>query len=132
MSQNGDGKPERPEPITVGVHRLPGQVTVVQVTGDLIGDWPVAMHQTVREELSRSPTQLIVDLSNISSIDTTGINALASAAEIAGEADISFCLVDPDRNPVGAALESANLIELFEIFDTVDEAIRAHPPASDN
>jgi anti-anti-sigma regulatory factor len=128
VSHKDEGKPGQPEPIIVDVHRLPPDTTVVQVVGDITGDATAALQRTVNEELTRSPAQLIVDVSAVTRIDLGGINALPSAAGIAGEADISFCLVDPECDPVGAALAGANLTELFEIFPTVDDAIRGHGP----
>ena len=130
MSQEGDGKREQSGSITLNVQRRPDDTTVVEVAGDLSGDATAAMQRTVNDELTRSPAHLIIDLSAVTGIDMAGINALSSAAGIAGEADISFCLVDPKGDPVGAALASARLTELFEVFPTVDDAIRAHRPPS--
>jgi anti-anti-sigma factor len=130
VSHEGEGKPEQPSSITLNVQRRPDDTTVVEVAGDVSGDATAAMQRTINDGLTRSPAHLIIDLSAVTSIDLAGINALSSAAGIAGEADISFCLVDPDGDPVGAALASAKLTELFEVFPTVDDAIRAHRPPS--
>jgi anti-anti-sigma factor len=126
VTQDGERKPDQSRLIAIDVRRLPADTTVVQVCGDLTGDATAAMQRTVGEELSRSPQQLIVDLSAVTSIDVGGINALSSAAGIAGEADISFCLVDPQGDPVGAALAAARLSELFEVFPTVSDAMSGH------
>jgi anti-anti-sigma regulatory factor len=128
VSEEGEGKREQSRPITVNVHRLSMDTRVVQVVGELTGDGTAVMQRTVNDELTRSPAHLIVDLSAVTGIDAGGINALSSAAGIAGEADISFCLVDPEGGPVGAALTTAKLTELFEIFPTVNDAVRGHRP----
>jgi anti-sigma B factor antagonist len=112
------------------VHRLTPDTTVVQVVGDVTADSTAALQRTVNEELTRSPAQLIVDVSAVTRLDLGGINALSSAAGIVGEADISLCLVDPQGDPVGAALAGANLTELFEIFPTVNDAVQGHGPTS--
>ena len=130
MTHEGEANREQSSSVTLNVHRRPDDATVVEVAGDLSGDATVAMQRTVNEELTRSPAHLIIDLSAVTGIDMAGINALSSAAGIAGEADISFCLVDPEGDPVGAALASAKLTELFEMFPTVDDAIREHRPPS--
>lgn len=130
MSHEGDGQRADSGSITLDVQRRPDGTTVVEVAGDLSGDATAAMQRTVNDELTRSPAHLIIDLTAVTGIDIGGINALSSAAGIAGEADISLCLVDPNGNPVGAALASAKLTELFEVFPTVDDAIRAHRPPS--
>jgi anti-anti-sigma regulatory factor len=131
VSQKDEGTPDEAGLITVDVYRLPPDTTVVQVVGDVTGDGTAALQRTVNEELTRSPAQLIVDLSAVTRIDLGGINALSSAAGIAGEADISFCLVDPEGDTVGAALAGANLTELFEIFPTVNDAVQGHRPTSE-
>jgi anti-anti-sigma regulatory factor len=84
-----------------------------------------AMQRIVSRELMRPPELLVVDLSGITRIDTDGVNALASAAVIAGESDIAFCLVDTKGGPVQSALEEAKLTELFEVFPSVGEARRS-------
>ena len=128
VSHDGEGKEVPSRPVILNVQRRSDDTTVVEVVGDLRGDATAAMQRTVNFELTRSPAHLIIDLSAVTGIDVGGINVLSSAAGIAGEADISFCLVDPDGDPVGAALASAKLTELFEVFPTVEDAIRAHRP----
>lgn len=58
----------------------------------------------------------------VAHIDGAGIDALVSAAALAGESDISFCLVGVQGGPVAAALAAAELTELFEIFASVNHA----------
>lgn len=112
-------------PSTISVQRFPTDNTVVQVTGDLLNNVTSAMHRIVAKELMRPPALLVVDLSGIRCIDSQAIHALASAAVIAGESDISFCLVDIAGGPVDAALAAAHLSDLFEVFPSVCEARRS-------
>ncbi|MCW2659744.1 MAG: hypothetical protein JWP83_896 [Mycobacterium sp.] len=122
MSQDGNGK--RARSITINVQRLTAGSTVVHLVGDLIGDATAAMQQTLVDELSRAPTQLIVDLSAITRIDAGGVRALAAAAAVAGESDRAFCLVDGRAGPVQAAIAAEQLSELFEIFSSISEAVQ--------
>jgi anti-anti-sigma regulatory factor len=122
VSQDGNGK--RAGSITINVQRLTAGNTVVQLVGDLIGDITAAMQQTLVDELSRAPTQLIVDLSAITRIDPGGVRALAAAAAVAGESDRAFCLVDGRAGPVQAAIAAEQLSELFEIFPSISEAVQ--------
>jgi anti-anti-sigma regulatory factor len=121
VSQDGIG--ERCRSIAINVQRLTGGHTVVQLVGDLIGDAPAAMQQSLIDELSRAPAQLIVDLSAITRLDAVGVHALAAAAAVAGESDRAFCLVAPKAGPVQAALATDQFRELFEIFSSVSEAV---------
>jgi anti-anti-sigma factor len=98
---------------------------VVQVGGDVIGVAADELQRAVYEELTGSPAHVIIDISDVSRIDRRAIDVLASAAAIAGEADISLGLVDLGGNPVRDALAAANMTELFEVFETVDDAVQA-------
>lgn len=109
---------------TITVQRFPANNTVVNVTGDVVHAVTTAMRRIVANELMRAPSLLVVDLSETSRIDGKGIGALAVAATIAGESDISFCLVTSRGGPVQTALAAAHLEDLFEVFPTVDKARR--------
>ena len=122
MSQNGQGR--RARSTAINVQQLDVGDTVVHVNGDLIGEAAAAMQQTLIDQLSRAPTRLIVNLSAVSRIDASGVDALASAAAVAGEADRAFCLVAGKAGRVQAALAAEQLTDLFEIFSSVSEAMQ--------
>ena len=122
MSQ--DCNEQRARSIAINVQRLTGGNTVVHVIGDPIGDAAAAMQQALIDELSRAPAQLVVDLSVITRIDAGGVRALAAAAAVAGESDHAFCLVAPKAGPVHAALGAEQMVELFEIFSSICEAVQ--------
>ena len=114
---------QRGELFTCAVRRLPAGITIVRATGDLSDHMSSQMHQLVADELARKPAQLVLELSDATSVDDAAVEALTSAAAFAGESDISFCLVAPPTSPAIRALAAADLIERFEIFATVCEAI---------
>ena|ERR1700694_4995410 len=103
------------------VQRSATPKTVVQVTDELCGHRAAALRRAVVNQLMGSPSPLALDLSGVTRIDGSGIDALASAAAMAGESDISLCLVGAQAGPVAAALADADLTELFDIFASVDE-----------
>jgi anti-anti-sigma factor len=122
VSQDGQGRQARS--LAIDVQQLAVGDTVVHLIGDLTGDAAAEMHETLVFQLSRGPTRLIVNLSGVSRIDACGVDALASAAGVAGESDHAFCLVDGDADQVRAALAAEQLTELFEVFPSVSEAVR--------
>lgn len=122
MSENGPNGQARS--IAIDVQQLTAGDTVVRLSGDMVGDAAALMHQTLVHQLSRSPSRLIVNLSEVSRIDACGIAALASAAAVAGEADHAFCLVDREAGRVHAALTAKRVTDLFEIFSSVSEALQ--------
>jgi hypothetical protein len=81
------------------------------------------MAKQAEPELSWAPTRLIVNLAAVSRIDTSDVDALASAA-VAVEADHAICLVDGEAGRVHAALAAERVTNLFEIFSSVSEAVQ--------
>jgi anti-anti-sigma regulatory factor len=76
----------------------------------------------VADELRREPTQLVLDLSDLTSVDKAAVAGLVSASGLAGESDISFCLVAAHASPVLTTLAEAGVLERFEVFPTVRAA----------
>jgi anti-sigma B factor antagonist len=118
---NGNEVGKQSEANSVDVQRFPTGKSVVRVGGDLIRDAPSQLTGIVEEELTRKPTPLVLDLSAVTHITASGVDALVSAATAAGESDISFCLVGVEGRSVGAALAAADLTELFEVFPSVND-----------
>ena len=109
---------------TYTVQRLPAGMSVVSAAGDLDGETHSRISRVVADELAREPAQLVLELSGATSVDDAAVEALLSASALAGESDISFCLVASPTGPIMEALAAADLIERFEIFTTVGEAKR--------
>jgi hypothetical protein len=61
----------------------------------------------------------VLDLRGVTGIDSTGVDALVSAAALAALSAISFALVATEMGPVGAALAAADARQLVEIFASV-------------
>ncbi|MCW2652387.1 MAG: hypothetical protein JWR32_3363 [Mycobacterium sp.] len=121
MNEAGDGSGPQPQSAAITVHQSGPGKTVVQVSGELIGRSPAALGRFATDALMASPSVLALDLTQVRCIDRAGIDALVSAAELAGESDISLCLVATQEGPVATALAAARHSELFEIVASVDE-----------
>jgi anti-anti-sigma regulatory factor len=92
------------------------------VTGDLDGDTSSQLYHLVAEELAREPAQLVLEVSDVIPVDNAVVEALVGASALAGESDISFCLVASRTGPIVRALAAADVIERFEIFAMIGEA----------
>ncbi|KMO74760.1 MULTISPECIES: STAS domain-containing protein [Mycolicibacterium] len=97
---------------------------VVRVAGDICGQGGIRFRRTLVGELTGRPQVLILDLTQITRIDTGGINTLCLAAELTAEEDIGLCLVAPAQGAARAGLEAAKSTDTFEIFSSVTEALR--------
>jgi anti-anti-sigma regulatory factor len=102
--------------------RLPTRTTIVRATGDLNGETTSQLCHLVANELAREPAQLVLDLSDAIPVDNAAVETLVGASALAGESDISFCLVASRTGPIVRALAAADVIERFEIFATIGEA----------
>ena len=104
------------------MQRLPAGITIIRAAGDLDGETGSQLYPVVAGELRREPAQLVLELSNLKSLDGAAVEALVSVSALAGESDISFCLVASNASPVVRTLAQADLIERFEVFPTVRAA----------
>ena len=75
------------------MRRLPAGITIIRTTGDLNRETSSQLSLLVAGELLREPAQLVLALANLTSVDKAAVDALVSASALAGEPDISFCLV---------------------------------------
>jgi anti-anti-sigma factor len=114
-----DVEEQQGRPLSCAVHRLPAGITLIRATGDLNRETSSQLYLLVADELLREPAQLVLELSNLTSVDNAAVDALVSASAVAGESDISFCLVASHASPVVTTLAEAGLIERFEVFPTV-------------
>jgi anti-anti-sigma factor len=119
-----DGYPEEEEggSSSFTVQRLPGGITLVRTRGVLDGDSSSQLCLVIADELLREPAQLVLDLSDVTSVDKAAVAGLVSASGLAGESDISFCLVAAHASPVLTTLAEAGVLERFEVFPTVRAA----------
>ncbi|HVQ98374.1 MAG TPA: STAS domain-containing protein [Mycobacterium sp.] len=115
---------EQPTNTAVQVERVSRSEIVVHVVGGLRDEVTAQLRSSVVSGLTGSPEALVLDLSVVTDIDADGVDVLETAAVIAGERDICFCLVLPPDSPVLTALAEAKLSALFEIFSSVTEALR--------
>jgi len=122
LIERGQADSRRTGLAAVNVQRFAHGNNVVRVSGDLTGEAAPTLHRTLTEELTRSPTQLAVDLRGVERIENAGVDALVSAAALAARSAISFVLVATGTGPVVAALAAADVRQLFEIFASVQDA----------
>ena len=82
-----------------------------------------ALQRVAAEVLASAPPFVLVDLSAVDTVTADGVAALVVVAETAGEADIGLAVVAGDR--MRNALAENDVHDLFELYETVDEALEA-------
>ncbi len=82
-----------------------------------------ALQRVAADVLASVPPFVLVDLSAVDTVTADGVAALVVVAETAGEADIGLAVVAGDR--MRKALAENDVHDLFELYETVDEALEA-------
>ena len=99
------------------------EARVVVISGEI----DLAVADDLRATLTKgvdSSTALVIDMSEVTFIDSTGISALVAAARRARERGGWIRLAGPQRSP-RRVLTIAGVDSLLPIYDTVDEAVAA-------
>jgi anti-anti-sigma regulatory factor len=110
--------------LTLQFQRLSDNTTIVGLVGELRAQGAVELRAALADELTASPELLVINLSNIVEINSDGVDALHSVAEIAVEGDVELCLVATPDGRVLRRLDALKRTEFFEIFPSVIEALR--------
>ena len=97
-----------------------GDVLVLSLAGELdLANVP-ALQEALRRAVERSPKRLVVDLTDVTFVDSTVLGALVEArSRIGGDA---FALAAPGLE-VRRALEVSGLDRHFAVFDRVETAL---------
>lgn len=99
--------------------------TLLNVEGVIkLGESAEFFAQTLERALERDQGHVVVDLSKINYIDSTGIGELVGYLGKFRDASRKLILVNPSER-IRKLLEVARLAGLFPIYDTVDAAAAA-------
>lgn len=105
---------------------------VVFVYGEIDVMTAPRLHETLEEIISESPASLLVDLANVSFIDSTGLGALVVAHRHLEERGGRLRLVSVPP-PVAQVLEVTGLTSRFEVETDVDlDGARPRPVPPDS
>jgi anti-anti-sigma regulatory factor len=102
--------------------RIPG-ARLLRQTGTLDEAAGRALQRLAAVVLAEAPPLVLVDLSQIDAVTADGVAALVHIAETAGLADIGLAVVTRDGSR--AAFVECGVHDLFEQYETVDEALDA-------
>jgi len=105
--------------------RASGDVAILDVVGRMVlseRESDALFRKTVADLLSVGRRQLVINLSQVTQVDTSGLTALVSAHLSASTRGGSLKLVNPTRR-VRDLLGITRLNTLFEVFDGEDDAI---------
>ncbi len=105
--------------------RRQANVQVVRLRGDLkIGEAVDSFRQTLEEHLGAGDTRIVVNISDVPMIDSSGIGVLVRSLSSAKQRGGSLKLVNPSKLAL-QTLKIVGLINLFEIFDDEAKAVQS-------
>lgn len=100
-----------------------GKIAIVEVKGALVGDNDTdAFREVVADFIEQGNRSLVIDLAKVNYLNSSGLGALISAHTSYGKNGGTIKLSGLTNN-VQNLLIMTKLIDVFDVYDTVDEAI---------
>jgi anti-anti-sigma factor len=101
-------------------------VTILEPKGKItIGVGDVALREAVHRELDAGHRSILIDMSGVTTIDSSGIGELVSTYTSVNNRGGKLKLLRlPDK--VSDILQITQLISVFETYDDEDEAVRSY------
>jgi anti-sigma B factor antagonist len=106
--------------------RQKGDVTILDLKGKItIGAGDIALRDAVHEALGGGSKNVLLNLAGVTTIDSSGVGELVSAFTTATNRGASLKLANIP-NKVNDVLTITQLITVFDVFDTEDEAVASY------
>lgn len=105
--------------------RLSDGVLVLELSGSVtMGEAAHQLRARLKETLGNGNTQLVLDLSKLSYIDSEGLGALVAGYTTARNLGGNMKLANPTGQFRGQ-LNMTRLVTVFDVYDTVEEAVKS-------
>ena len=105
--------------------RQAGDVTILDLEGKItIGEGNVAMRSAIRRLVSEGKKKVLLNLSGVSYMDSSGIGELVSAYTTATNRGIKLKLANLPAK-VSDILTITQLITVFDVYDSESEAVQS-------
>jgi anti-sigma B factor antagonist len=111
-----------PPPIFELHSAFAGDVLIVHCVGELDIATSPQLSEAV-EATADSTRRVVVDLSEVSFLDSSALNALVHAQRTLESGDVSLRVVSPAEHPVRRVFEITHLAESLNVVDSVDAAL---------
>ncbi len=101
-----------------------GQVSVVSISGEIDFSVVADVRRAFDEALSRGPSCLLIDLTDVSFIASDGLGVLIETQRKVDADGRKLRLIHPQPHILGL-LRKTQLTRLFTIHDSVDDALKS-------
>jgi anti-sigma B factor antagonist len=110
--------------VDIDIRRF-GNVQVIRLRGSLTLGAPVDdLKQTLNHAIDAGDINLVLNLSDVRWVDSSGVGALVKSLTSAKKAGGSLKLVNPSK-PALQTLKMCNLLPLFDVYTEEDEAVQS-------
>jgi anti-sigma B factor antagonist len=96
---------------------------VITVKGEIDLYSSTMLREYIFTTLQQQPRELIIDLDAVKYIDSSGIATMVEALQLANKSKTQFKVAGLSKN-VLEVFELVKLEKVFNIYDTVDEALK--------
>ena len=111
-------------PFAIDVERRSPGVSVARLSGELDMASGSDIAGTLRRIGGAAPFHIVVDLSGLTFIDSSGLNALVASSREVGAAGGSIAFAEPSAH-VARILEIVRLPDTVRVEESVEDALRA-------
>jgi anti-sigma B factor antagonist len=100
-------------------------VTILDLKGKItIGTGDIALRNAVQDAVNGGATQVVINLADVSTIDSSGVGELVSAYTTATNRGARLKLTNlPPK--ITDVLTITQLITVFDVYESEDEAVRS-------
>jgi anti-sigma B factor antagonist len=110
--------------VEINVRRR-SQVQIIQLKGSLrLGDGVEVFKQAIEEAIGAGDTRLVVNLTEVPMIDSSGIGVLVKSMASAKQRGGAVKLVNPSKF-ASQTLRLVGVLNLFEVFDDENKAVES-------
>ncbi len=110
--------------IQIDVRKESG-TAVISVVGDIDLYSSPQVRQTILDAVSqKTESRVLINLTGVKYIDSSGVASLVEGLQLARKSQIKFGICGLNKAP-RQVLELTRLISVFEVFDSLDEALKA-------
>ncbi|HEX5411542.1 MAG TPA: STAS domain-containing protein [Terriglobia bacterium] len=102
-------------------------VTVLSLAGRVtLGDESGQLRNTIKQLLAQGKKRIVLDLADVSYIDSAGLGTLVAAYTSARNEGGEVRLAGVTKN-FGELLNITKLVTIFSVYDNVPDALKAFP-----
>jgi anti-anti-sigma factor len=97
-------------------------VTVITLQGSIDVSQAIELRELLGDRISGAAARVLLDLTNVRLIDSSGIGILVTAHRRAADASAGFALANPSE-AVGKVLTMTRTDRLLNVYDSVAEGV---------